>query len=153
MMDVLAAYSNTSHERLLHNLYKRKIDHKVIDWVASFFTNCQTIVKINKHTTSKLSIDLGLSQESLLSSILYLFYNTDLLEDCAVKGVEAQGFIDNTTLIVTSKSTRGNTQRLTKVHNQTCKDQRAKHGSEFSLLKYQLIHISRKQDINYTAGI
>ena len=153
MVDVSAAYPNTSHKRLLHNLRKRKIDHKVVEWVASFLTNRQTIVKTNEHTTSKLSIDLGLPQGSPLSSILYLFYNADLLEDSAAKGVGAQGFIDDITLIATSKSTRGNTQKLAKVHNQTCEDWRAKHGSEFSLPKYQLIHISRKRDIDYTAGV
>ena len=30
MIDVSAAYPNTSHQRLLHNLRKRKIDHKVV---------------------------------------------------------------------------------------------------------------------------
>ena len=60
MMDVFAAYSNTSHQRLLHNLRKRRIDVKVVDWVASFLTNRQTIVKTNEHTTPKLSINLGL---------------------------------------------------------------------------------------------
>lgn len=68
-----------------------------MEWVASFLTNRQTIVKTNKHTTSKLSIDLGLPQGSPLSSILYLFYNADLLENSAAKRVEAQGFIDDIT--------------------------------------------------------
>ena len=89
MINVSATYPNASHKCLKHNLRKRKIDHKVVEWVESFFTNRQTIVKINKYTTSKLSIDLGLPQESLLSSIFYLFYNANLLEDCAAKGIEA----------------------------------------------------------------
>ena len=153
MMDVSAAYPNTSHQRLLHNLRKRKIDYKVVQWVASFLTNRHTIVKTNEHTTPKLSIDLGLPQGSPLSSILYLFYNADSLDENAKKGVEAQGFIDDITLIVTGKSTKGNNQKLAKVHNSVCKDWRAKHGSEFSIPKYQLIHMSRKRDIDYTAGV
>ena len=48
MMDVSAAYPNISHQRLLHNLRKRKIDRKVVNWVALFLTNRQTIVKTNK---------------------------------------------------------------------------------------------------------
>ena len=31
MMDVSAAYPNISHQRLLHNLQKRKIDRKVVN--------------------------------------------------------------------------------------------------------------------------
>lgn len=57
MMDVSAAYPNTSHQRLLHNLRKRKIDIKVVDWVASFLRDRHTIVKTNEHTTPKLSIN------------------------------------------------------------------------------------------------
>ena len=85
MMDVSAAYPNTSHQRLLHNLRKRKIDVKVVNWVTSFLTNRQTIVKTNEHTTPKLYTDLGLPQGSPLSSILYLFYNVDLLDNCTKK--------------------------------------------------------------------
>lgn len=116
-------------------------------------TNRQIIVKTNEYTTPKLSIDLGLPQGSSLLSIPYLFYNADLLDDSTKKRVEAQGFIDNITLIVTGKSTRGNNQKLAKVHNSVCKDWSAKHGSEFSIPKYQLIYISRKRDVNYTAGV
>lgn len=86
MMDVSVAYPNTSHERLLHNLRKRKIDTKVVNWIASFLTDRHTIVRTNEYTTPKLSINLGLPQGSLLSSILYLFYNGDILDDCAMKG-------------------------------------------------------------------
>ena len=116
-------------------------------------TNRQTIVKTNEHTTPKLYTDLGLPQGSPLSSILYLFYNADLLDDCAKKGVDAQGYIDDITLMSASKTVRGNTQKLAQVHNQVCESWRAKHGSEFSLPKYQLIHISRKRNIDYTAGV
>ena len=137
MMEVSAVYPNTFHQRLLYNLRKR-IDLKVVDWVASFLTNCQTIVKTNEHTTPKLSIDLGLPLGSPLSSILYLFYDRDLLDDCAKKGVDAQGYIDDITLIATSKSVKGNNQKLARVHNQVCESWRVKHGSEFSLPKYEL---------------
>lgn len=89
MMDVSATYSNTSHQRLLHNLRKQKVDYKVVQWVASFLTNGHTIVKTNKVTTLKFSIDLGLPQSSSLLSILYLFHNADLLDDSTKKGVEA----------------------------------------------------------------
>ena len=153
MIDVSAAYSNTSHQRLLYNLRKRRIDVKVVNWVALFLTNCQTIIKTNKHTTPKLSIELGLLHGSPLSSILYLFYNGDLLNDYAKKRVDAQGYIDDITFIATSKSVKVNNQKPAKVHNQVLESWRVKHGSEFSLSKYQLIYISRKRNINYTVGV
>ena len=62
MIDVSAAYPNTSHQRLLHNLRKKKIDIKMVDLVASCLTDRHTIVKTNEHATLKLSINLGLPQ-------------------------------------------------------------------------------------------
>ena len=67
--------------------------------------------------------------------------------------MDAQGYIDDITLIATGKSVKGNNQKLAKIHNQVCESWRVKHGSEFSLPKYQLIHISRKQNIDYMAGV
>ncbi len=152
-MDVSAAYPNTSHQRILHNVRKRKIDIKVVDWVASFLTDRHTIVKTNELTTSKLSINLGLPQGSLRSSILCLFYNGDLLDDCAKKGVDAQGYIDDITLIATGKPVKSNSQKLAMVHNQVCKNWRVKHRSEFGFAKYQLIHITRKRNVDYTSRV
>ncbi len=108
MMDVSAAYPNTSHQCLLQNLQKRKINIKVVDWVASFLTDRHTIVKTNEQATPKLSINLGLPQGSPLSSILYLFYNRDLLDDFAKEKVDAQSYIDDITLIATGKSVKSN---------------------------------------------
>lgn len=136
MIDVLAAYPKTSYQYLLHNFCKRKIDRKVIKWVASFSTNRQIIVKINEHTMPKLYTDLGLFQGLPLSFILYLFYNADLLNDCAKKRVTAQDYINDITLIFASKSVRDNTQKLVQVHNQLCKSWLVKHGLKFSLPKY-----------------
>ncbi len=121
--------------------------------VASFLTDRHTIVKTNKHTTPKLSINLGLPQESPLSSILYLFYHGNLLDDYAKKKVDAQGYIDDITLIATGKSVKSNSQKLAKVHNQVCENWRVKHGSKFGLGKYQLIHITRKRNVDYTSGV
>ncbi len=112
-----------------------------------------TIIKTNEHTTPKLSINLGLPQGSPLSSILYLFYNGDLLDDCAKERMDAQGYIDDITLIATGKSVKSNSQKLAKIHNQVCENWRVKHGSEFGLAKYQLIHITRKRIVDYTAGV
>ena len=144
ILDISVAYPNNSHQRLLHNLRKQKNDHKVVQWVASFLTNRHAIIKNNEYITSRVSIDLGLPQSSSLSSLFYLLYNADLLDDSTKKEAEAQGFIDDITLIVTGKSIRDNNQKLAKIHTSICKDWKAKHGSEFSIPKYQLIHISEK---------
>ncbi len=135
MMDVSAEYPNTSQQRLLHNLQQRKIDIKVVDWDVSFLTDRHIIVKTNELTTPKLSINLCLPQGSPLSSIFCLFHNWDLLDDYLKKKMDAQGYIDDITLIATGNSVKSNSQKLAKVYNQVCKNWRVNNGSEFGLAK------------------
>lgn len=85
--------------------------------------------------------------------IVYLFYNADLLDNSTKKGIEAQKFINNITLIAMNKSTKDNNHKLAKVYNSVYKDWRVKHGSKFSIPKYQLIYISRKQGVDYKARL
>lgn len=112
MIDVSVAYLNTSHKRLLHNLQERKIDSKVVDWIALLLMDCHAIIKTNKYTTLKLTINPDLLQKSPLSSILYLFYNGDVLNDCAMKRVDAQGYIDDMPLFAIGKSVKNNCPKL-----------------------------------------
>ena len=35
LLDVSGAFDNVSHQRLLYNLRKRKIDDKMVRWIAS----------------------------------------------------------------------------------------------------------------------
>lgn len=42
---------------------------------------------------------------------------------------------------------------MIKIYNLVCKDQKLKHKSRFSLFIYQLIHISKKWNINYLVRI
>lgn len=82
MLDVTGAFDNVSHERLLHNLRKRRIDLKIVDWIASFISNRSTIIKTNERNSDNIHISTGIPQGSPLSPILYLFYNADLIEIC-----------------------------------------------------------------------
>ncbi len=67
--------------------------------------------------------------------------------------MDAQGYIDDITLIAKGQLVKSNSQKLAKVHNQVYKNWRVKHGSEFGLAKHQLIHITRKRNVDYTAGV
>jgi hypothetical protein len=47
------------------------------------------------------------SQGSPLSPILYLFYNADLLENCAMDGVLSSGWVDDVSLMATESDKCG----------------------------------------------
>jgi hypothetical protein len=101
------AFDHVSYPRLLYNLQKRRVDEKTIGWIASFLRNKKTTIQLREYTTELLSINTGIPQGSPISLILYLFYNTDILED-ATRGVSdtvTRGWVDDVYFLVHSQST------------------------------------------------
>lgn len=87
----------------------------------------------------------------MLDTILYLFYNADLLETSSSFShqITAGGFIDDTVLLATGSSIAENCEKLKETHRLYI-DWAKKRASKFDPSKYQLIHLSRKRnaDIN-----
>jgi hypothetical protein len=51
LLDVSGAFDNASHPRLLHNLWKRRIDLKIVHWI-----NCP-----HRHTARRSTVTHSLS--------------------------------------------------------------------------------------------
>jgi hypothetical protein len=144
LLDVLGAFDHVSHQRLLHNLRKRRIDKKMTSWIASFLQNRSTTIQLRELTTEPLLVDTGIPQGSPISPILYLFYNADLLEIGARNNPErtAGRWIDDVYFLTHGKSTRQNCLTLATMHREAERWSRT-HGSRFDLAKYQLVHFTR----------
>ena len=142
-LDVSGAFDNVSHERLLHNLRKRRLPRPIVDWMRSFVTDRRTVIKLNEYKSPEYRTNTGIPQGSPLSPILYLFYNADLLEACNAPDLKATalGWIDDVNIMVTGKNAEDNVQALLKVHEGA--DRWAKkHASVFAPDKYELIHFT-----------
>jgi hypothetical protein len=109
LLDVLRAFDNVSHKRLLHNLQKRQLPLEIIGWIASYLKDCRLKIKLQEGTGPEFSIHIGILQGSLLSLILYLFYNVDLLE---IRGEEdlITGYINDISIMVSRKVGENNVQ-------------------------------------------
>ena len=83
LLDVAGAFDNINQSRLIHNFQKWQVDHKLVQWIQSFLSGRTTIIKIRKHITNPIFTPNGIPQGLLLSQILYLFYNADLLDEIA----------------------------------------------------------------------
>ena len=97
----------------------------------------------------------GIPQGSPLSSILYLFYNADLLEICERPGTNtsAIGFVDDANILAYGKSTEEKCRTLESINRQ-CEKWASRHGSLFAPTKYKLSHLSRNpKRFNMAASI
>lgn len=115
LLDVSGTYDKVSHRRLLHNLSKRSVDQTIIRWVGSFLSDRTTMLKTSEYTTPKTQIVTGIPQSSPLSPILYLFYNSDLIDGCNARtdlDTMATGFVDEVGLLTIGNSTEDNCRSL-----------------------------------------
>ncbi len=121
LLDVSGAYDKVSHPRLLHNLRKRGIDTSITSWIESFLSNRTTTLKTSEYTTPLTPINTGIPQGSPLSPILYLFYNSDLIDryNTAERlNTVATGFVDNIGLLTVGNTTEETYENLRKIHKE-----------------------------------
>jgi predicted RNA binding protein with dsRBD fold (UPF0201 family) len=78
--DVTEAYDHVSRKKLIYNLRKKRISEWIIAWINCFMQNKHITLTINEQATFMSLINVDISQDSLISFILYFFYNANILE-------------------------------------------------------------------------
>jgi len=77
------------------------------------------MITINDYTTMKRSVNINISQNSLLSLILYLFYNVNLLEACDDIKLRTNftDFINNINILIYEKFMKCNCKVLSEIYD------------------------------------
>lgn len=92
---------------------KRRIPEQIIYWIKSFCDNRKAIVSVNEEIFKVVALpQAGLSQGSLLSPILYLFFNSDLVQEVINKNKGSMGFIDDYTAWLVSPTMAENLKKI-----------------------------------------
>ena len=138
-------FPNISHNQLLHNLQRKGVPTALIRWTASFLADRKTTLVLGRWQSPIYRMSTGILQGSPISPILFLFFNTDLVEHCAwsTHRVMGQEFVDNVNILACGDSTEENCHLLEKVHND-CLAWVSHHGATFTPQKYELMHVTTK---------
>ncbi len=156
-LDVIETFDTISHERLIHDLRKRRISKWIIDWVINFLQNRTTILTMNRRMIASFSMRTKTFQRFSLFFVLYLFYNVDLLKMCDKFEINTKflRYADDVNILIYDKSTNENCRSLKRVHK-FCEKWATRHEFLFVSIKYELIHFirnSKKFDMTITIKI
>ncbi len=145
LLNVIEAFDNVSHLRLLHNLKKRQIESIYLIWVKKFLLKRYTILKLIDHITDRIRTVINVFQRSSMSSILYVFYNANLIDWCinSQADIIAADFIDDINILVIKNWIEENVLSLKTIHVESCMIWIHQHDSLFASIKYELIHFRR----------
>jgi len=77
------------------------------------------MITINDYTMMKCSVNIDISQDSLLSSILYLFYNVNLLKACNNIKLRTSftNFINDINILIYEKFMKHNYRVFNKIYD------------------------------------
>ncbi len=139
-----SAFNNVAHNRLLHDMKKRRVLKLLLEFVKNFLRNRRITITIDDYTMMKRSVNVDISQDSSLSSILYLFYNVNLLKawnDIRLR-ISFTDFINDINILIYEKFMKRNCKILSEIYDR-CEQWSKMHDIKFSKTKHELIHFTR----------
>lgn len=150
--DVKSAFPSVHHPRLLNTLREKGTNNQVLNLIHEFLTGRSTVLSFNSFTSEPFDLTHGLPQGSPLSPLLYLIYNSSLLDIANnLDHAEALGFINDVVLLSSANDTHQLTSQMqTLSYRQSMWAK--KHGAIFDTKKSYWVVYSPK-DIPITRTI
>ena len=146
LLNVMKAFDNIARQKLLHNLRMKRLDEKLMRFINFFLSNKMTILKIDEYDIEWFEIFVNTSQNSLISSILFLFYNASFLKKLKQRDIFASDFVDDIEMKAKNHILEKCIEIIIKAHEKICISWTLKHEMQFASFKYQFIYFSRKRN-------
>lgn len=146
--DVAGAFNGVNMEVLLQRLRRRGIPEQLVLWIKDFCSERKASVCLNGEVTKEEDLPKsGLPQGSCVSSILYVFFNADLVTSKLNKNEGAMAFIDDYTAWVVGDTAEQNRVKLqTTTVPRACRWAKAS-GATFQPKKTAIIHPKQQEAI------
>ena len=80
-LDIRKAFDTVWHKGLLHKLKLLGIGSQYLDLISNAYRNITSVVSVNTYQSSPFNIQRGIRQGGVLSSLFYLVFINDLVEE------------------------------------------------------------------------
>ena len=145
-LDIKGAFPNSVTSCLIHNLCKRWILADITSFIQCALCLHYTQLKFDGYLSDWIPINNRIGQEDPLSIVLYIIYNTDVLDIPPANGcfISMQAFVDNMMLLAVGK-TFGETHAMLKdmmEHPGGGYNWAGGHNSRFKTSKFALLDFS-----------
>ena len=141
--DVKGAYNNVTTELEIRRLRQRQISETIVQWVQDFCTDRQACILVNGSTTNVQALSkAGLPQGSALASILFLFFNADLIQKAPRHG-GSMAFVDDYSAWVIGPSAEENTRTIQNEVIPMLEKWEKTSRSQFEAAKTSFIHFTQ----------
>jgi hypothetical protein len=140
-INVIEAYDHVLREKLLHNLKKRRFSTWIVTWTDNFMQDKRINLIVRARQTIMSNVNVDISQKS---SILYLFYNANLLKffEQSSRKMIVIDFVNDINILIYDINTINNCRLLKKMHEH-CLLWNRRHEIVFASIKYELIHLTK----------
>ena len=118
--DVMKTFDNITRQKLLYNLKMKRLNEKLIRWINFYLNNKMTILKIDEYDIEWFEIFVNISQNSFMSSILFLFYNVSLLKKLKRRNIFANDFVDDVKLMIDNNIIEKCNEMIVKIYEKIC---------------------------------
>ncbi len=139
-----SAFNNVINSRLLHDMKKRRVLRLLLKFVKNFLRNQRITITINDYMMMKCSMNIDILQDFSLSSILYLFYNMNLLKACDNIRLKTSftDFINDVNILIYEEFMKHNCKVLSEIYDR-CEQWSKMYNIKFLKTKHELIHFTR----------
>ena len=142
LLNIINIFNQVISNHLVHVLHMKRILKKFTEWVCIYIINYIIILMLLNTKIKKNIMIAEVSQNSLLSLILYFFYIIKLLNICnnSNERLSMSTFMNNIILLTYKFFTEINYHTLIWAHN-WCLNWAHRYDISFALKKYELIYL------------
>ena len=141
-LDIEGAFPNAVTDRLLHNMKCRRLPSEIVEYTRQLLTGRKTRLRFDDYISEWFEITNGIGQGDPLSMILYIIYDSDLVDIAKKsKGELVLAFVDDTVLIAVAKTFQETHAILHDMleRREGAYDWSSKHNSKFETSKFGLL--------------